>query len=69
MCTHTVGDVLERVQERRRAKRCPDCSGVVAIQGFDGEYSWKCVDCSAVGFGYETRSAALEDVGRNRHRH
>ncbi|WP_090379692.1 hypothetical protein [Natronobacterium texcoconense] len=64
----TVADILERVRESRRRKRCPDCDDVVAIRGFRGEYQWKCVDCDAVGFGYTSRSAALEALQRRRHR-
>lgn len=58
----TVGDVLERVRERRRSKRCPDCRGVVSIRGFDGEYQWRCLECDGVGIGYATRAAALDGV-------
>lgn len=58
----TVGEVLERVSERRRAKRCPDCRGVVSIRGFDGEYQWRCLECETVGIGYTTRAAALDGV-------
>ncbi|WP_290812147.1 hypothetical protein [Halovivax sp.] len=62
----TVGDVLERVGERRRAKRCPDCDAVVSIRGLRGEYRWECLDCDAIGIGYATRSGALDDVRRRR---
>ena len=61
----TVAEALERVQELRRKKRCPDCDGVVSIRGI-GEYHWRCLDCDTIGIGYSTRSAALEDVARGR---
>ncbi|WP_049925611.1 hypothetical protein [Halopiger goleimassiliensis] len=62
----TVADVLDRVRERRRRKRCPDCDAVVSIRGFDGEYRWECLDCDAIGIGYRTRGAALEGVATRR---
>ncbi|WP_254862213.1 hypothetical protein [Halovivax gelatinilyticus] len=68
MSSHTVADVLDRVAERRRAKRCPACAGVVSIRGFNGEYAWRCIDCEAVGIGYDTRAAALDGVKRARSR-
>lgn len=61
----TVAEAIERVQERRRQKRCPDCDGVVSIRGI-GEYRWECLDCETIGIGYRTRSAALEDLQRRR---
>ncbi|EMA42324.1 hypothetical protein [Halobiforma nitratireducens] len=60
----TVRDMLERVRERRRRKRCPDCDGVVGIRGFDGDYRWECLDCDAIGIGYATRGDALRGIGR-----
>ncbi|RQG92402.1 hypothetical protein [Natrarchaeobius chitinivorans] len=60
----TVVDMLERVRESRRRKRCPDCGAVVSIRGFRGEYRWTCVDCDAIGIGYESRSAALKGAQR-----
>ncbi|WP_254524653.1 hypothetical protein [Natrinema caseinilyticum] len=61
----TVADILERVRESRRQKRCPDCDAVVSIRGFRGEYRWECVNCDALGIGYTSRSAALDAI-RNR---
>ncbi|MCU4753587.1 hypothetical protein OB919_16610 [Halobacteria archaeon AArc-curdl1] len=60
----TVGAVLERARERRRRKRCPDCDAPISIRGLDGEYSWECVECNALGIGYGTRAAALEGAQR-----
>ena len=61
----TVAEAIERVQEIRQRKRCPDCDGVVSIRGI-GEYHWTCLDCDAIGIGYSTRSAALDDLQRRR---
>lgn len=58
----TVVDILERVRETRRQKRCPTCGGVVSIRGFRGEYRWECLDCDALGIGYASRSAALNGI-------
>lgn len=58
----TVGEVLDGVRERRRAKRCPNCRATVSIRGFDGEYQWRCLECETVGIGYATRAAALDGV-------
>lgn len=60
----TVADALERARSRRRRKRCPACAGVVSIRGHDGEYHWTCLDCAAVGIGFETRAAALDALVR-----
>lgn len=64
----TVVDILERVRESRRRKRCPDCGAIGTVRGFRGEYWWECPDCDAVGIGYESRSAALKDLRRRRQR-
>ena len=61
----TVGEVLDRVRERRRAKRCPDCAGVVSIRGICGEYWWECLSCDSISIGFSTRSDAREAVCRN----
>ncbi|MWV40402.1 hypothetical protein FYC77_11005 [Natrialba swarupiae] len=61
-----VMDILERVRESRRRKRCPDCDAVVSIRGFRGEYRWTCLDCDALGIGYRSRSAALNGIKRRR---
>ncbi|MFP9062064.1 hypothetical protein ACLI4R_16300 [Natrialbaceae archaeon A-chndr2] len=63
----TVGTVLERAHTRRRRKRCPECDGHISIRGVGGEYTWECLECDALGFGYATRSAALEGVQAGRH--
>ncbi|WP_254762326.1 hypothetical protein [Natrinema marinum] len=60
----TVIDILERVRELRRRKRCPNCDAVVSVRGFRGEYRWECVDCDALGIGYPSRSAALDAIQR-----
>lgn len=62
----TVDDILERVRESRREKRCPDCGGVVTIRGLRGEYQWTCTDCDALGIGFATRSDALEAIRKRR---
>ncbi|MDQ2051781.1 hypothetical protein RBH26_14985 [Natronolimnohabitans sp. A-GB9] len=62
----TVVDILERVRESRRRKRCPDCDGVVSIRGFRGEYRWECASCDAVGIGYTSREAALKGIRKRR---
>ncbi len=62
----TVVDILERVREARRRRRCPDCDAPVSIRGFRGEYRWECVACDAIGIGYTTRSAALEGIQQRR---
>ncbi|AFZ71700.1 hypothetical protein [Natronobacterium gregoryi] len=64
----TVADILERVRESRRRKRCPDCENVVTIRGFRGEYQWTCLGCDAVGFGYTSRSDVLEALEQRRNR-
>lgn len=64
----TVAEVLERVRERRRQKQCPDCSSVVSVRGFRGEYRWECHGCGALGIGYRTRAGALEAVQQRRRR-
>ncbi|WP_148680431.1 hypothetical protein [Halovivax ruber] len=56
----TVGEVLERVRDRRRSQRCPTCDSTVTIRGYHGEYRWSCLDCDAVGFGYRSRSEAID---------
>lgn len=66
MATRTVEDVLDRVSERRRQKRCPACQGLVSIRGLDGEYGWSCLDCDALGLGYETRTAVVDGLRRKR---
>lgn len=66
MTKMTVTTVLERVRDRRRRKRCPDCDAVVSIRGFNGDYRWECLDCDALGIGYGTRSAALAALTRRR---
>lgn len=58
----TVADVLSIVRDRRRRKRCPDCTGPVSVRGFRGEYRWECLACEAVGIGYASRTAALEGI-------
>ncbi|WIV67592.1 hypothetical protein [Natrialbaceae archaeon AArc-T1-2] len=62
----TVVDILERVRESRRRKRCPDCEAVASIRGVRGEYWWECPNCDAIGIGYNTRSAALEGLQNRR---
>ncbi len=62
----TISDILERVRESRRRKRCPNCSAVVSVRGFRGEYRWECVDCDALGIGYTSRSAALQGIQQRR---
>ncbi|RQG90217.1 hypothetical protein EA462_09535 [Natrarchaeobius halalkaliphilus] len=61
----TVVDILERVRESRRHRRCPDCEEVCVIRGFRGEYRWECSNCESLGIGYATRAAALDGI-RNR---
>ena len=58
----TVGEVLDRLRERRRRKCCPDCDGLVSIRGVGGEYRWECLGCDAIGIGYATRSDALDGL-------
>lgn len=62
--TMTVADVLERVQERRRKKSCPECDSIVSIRGIGGEYRWKCRGCEAIGIGFRTRRSALDGLER-----
>ncbi|MCU4925968.1 hypothetical protein OB905_08220 [Halobacteria archaeon AArc-dxtr1] len=58
----TVADATDYARRRRRRKRCPDCDAVASVRGLAGEYYWTCLDCDAVGIGYETRGAALEGL-------
>lgn len=60
----TVADVLGRVRARRRRRRCPECRDFVSVRGIDGEYWWTCLGCEATGFGYPTRSDALDGVAQ-----
>lgn len=62
----TVGEILARVHERQRAKRCPHCVAPVSVTGFAGRHRWACTECEAIGIGYTSRTAALEDIERRR---
>ncbi|MFC4543088.1 hypothetical protein ACFO5R_14255 [Halosolutus amylolyticus] len=62
----TIADILERVRESRRRKRCPHCDGAVSIRGFRGEYRWECLNCDAIGIGFTSRSDALQGVQKQR---
>ncbi|WP_247731464.1 hypothetical protein [Halovivax limisalsi] len=64
MPRRTVADVLDRVADRRRETRCPACRGLVSIRGLDGEYGWSCLDCEAIGFGFDTRAAVVDGLRR-----
>jgi len=61
----TVGEVLDRVRDRRREKRCPDCAGVVSIRGVCGEYWWECLSCDSISIGFSTRADAREAIRPN----
>lgn len=47
------GNLLHLPRKRREKLNCPKCGGFVAVEGEDGDWCFKCINCSWRGFPVE----------------